>query len=156
MPTVKKPKKKVSKASPETSTEEVKSAPKGKYSYAHGKRKTAIALVKLYPGKGDITINEKSIDQYCTVKTLIGLIKTPLKITDNRNKFDIYVKVVGGGINAQAEAIRHGISKALVEIDPTYKSILKKEGLITRDSRIKERKKFGLKRARKAPQFSKR
>ena len=131
--------------------------PSGKYFYAIGKRKTSIATVRLYKGAGAIMINNKTIKEYCSVKTLIGLIKAPLKLADALKKYDITIKVIGGGgVTSQAEAIRHGISRALLEVDPLAKPSLKAAGFLTRDSRIKERKKYGLKRARKAPQFSKR
>lgn len=128
----------------------------GKYFYANGKRKNSVARVRLYKGTGEITINEKSLNKYITVKSLIGLIKSPLVMTGNNQKYDISAIIFGGGVSSQAQALRHGISKALVEADPLNKPTLKKAGLLTRDSRIKERKKFGLKRARKGPQFSKR
>lgn len=128
----------------------------GKYFYANGKRKNSVARVRLYKGTGEITINEKSLSKYITVKSLIGLIKSPLVMTGNNQKYDISAMIFGGGVSSQAQALRHGISKALVEADPLNKPTLKKAGLLTRDSRIKERKKFGLKRARKGPQFSKR
>ncbi|MBI4235678.1 30S ribosomal protein S9 [Candidatus Peregrinibacteria bacterium] len=140
----------------EEAEESAKAPKKGKYFYAHGKRKTSIAKIRLYTGKGDITVNEKAAKEYFTVKTLIGLIKTPFKITGTNNKYDVSAVVRGGGVNSQAEALRHGITKALVQADPLNKPSLKKAGLLTRDSRVKERKKFGLKRARKGPQFSKR
>ncbi len=127
-----------------------------KYYYATGKRKSAVARVRLMKGKGEITINDKPVKEFFSVKENVGLIEFPLKLTGGLGSFDITVKVSGGGENGQAEAVRHGISKALVESDPNTKTVLKKEGLLTRDSRTKERKKFGLKRARKAPQFSKR
>lgn len=152
MPTTKAKKKKEETVKEKTTTR----AMKGKYFYANGKRKTAVARVRLYKGTGEITINDKPINKYITVKTLIGKIKSPLKLTGNNQKFDIIAKILGGGQNAQADALRHGIAKALIEADPLNKPTLKKAGLLTRDSRIKERKKFGLKRARKAPQFSKR
>ncbi len=129
---------------------------KGKFFYASGKRKTAIARVKLYKGEGNIIINNKPINEYVTVKSLIGSIKSPFKLTGNDKKYDVSAVVIRGGVNAQAEAIRHGITKALIEADPLTKPSLKKAGFLTRDSRIKERKKFGLKRARRGPQFSKR
>ncbi|MBT4917398.1 30S ribosomal protein S9 [Candidatus Peregrinibacteria bacterium] len=150
MPTTKKTVKKEEKETPK------KAAPKGKYTYANGKRKSAVARVRLYKGTGEITINDKTISEYVAVKALIGLIKSPFKLTGHVNKFDVSAKVDGGGVTAQAEAVRHGIVKSLIEADPLAKPVLKKAGLITRDSRTKERKKFGLKRARKAPQFSKR
>lgn len=127
-----------------------------KYYYANGKRKSAVARVRLEQGSGEIIVNEKKINEYFAIKTLHNVLKFPLKLTGNLQKFNISAKVEGGGITAQAEAIRHGIAKALVEIDPLNKPTLKKAGLLTRDPRSKERKKFGLKRARRAPQFSKR
>lgn len=127
------------------------------YFYASGKRKTAVARVRLYPnGKGDITVNEKPADQYFSLLAAMGSVKYPLKLSGLTKKFDISAKVVGGGLSAQAEAVRHGISKALLEFDSELRTTLKKAGLLTRDARIKERKKPGLKRARRAPQFSKR
>jgi len=129
---------------------------KGKYFYASGKRKTSVARVRLYKGEGKIIINNKPINEFLSVKTLIGLVKSPFKIAGAVNKYDVSAKVQGGGITSQAEAIRHGITKGLVEADPLSKPSFKKAGFLTRDSRIKERKKYGLKRARKGPQFSKR
>lgn len=139
-------------------TEETKKvdAPKGKYTYANGKRKTAVAKVRLYKGTGKLTVNNKPGSEYFGIKTLIGLINSPFKLAGKAKEFDVTVLVKGGGETAQAEAIRHGISRALIEIDPLSKTTLKKAGLLTRDPRSKERKKFGLKRARKSPQFSKR
>lgn len=129
---------------------------KSRYFHATGKRKTAIASVRLYKGTGEITINNKPANEYITVKSLLGLIKYPLTLTGGSQKFDVVAQIIGGGGSAQAEALRHGISKALIEADPLNKPTLRKAGLLTRDSRIKERKKYGLKRARKGPQFSKR
>ena len=129
---------------------------KGKYFYASGKRKTSVARVRLYKGEGKIIINNKPINEFLSIKTLIGLVKSPFKIVGAVNKYDVSAKVHGGGITSQAEAIRHGIAKGLVEADPLSKPSFKKAGFLTRDSRIKERKKYGLKRARKGPQFSKR
>lgn len=127
------------------------------YYYSAGKRKSAVARVRMYQnGKGDVTINEKNIDEYCTLLTSKGIILSPLKLTGLTKSFDISVKVIGGGPSAQSEAIRHGISRALLEYSPELRGSLKKAGFLTRDSRIKERKKPGLKRARRAPQFSKR
>ncbi|MFA6528934.1 MAG: 30S ribosomal protein S9 [Candidatus Gracilibacteria bacterium] len=128
----------------------------GKYDYACGKRKRAIARVKLQKGTGKITVNGKDVKEYIKVGALIPLIKTPLKLVKKENDFDVVAVVKGGGQKGQAEAIRHGISKALLEYDSELRLTLKKAHLITRDSRIKERKKFGLKRARRAPQWSKR
>ncbi len=128
----------------------------GHYFYANGKRKTAVARVRLYEkGKGDIVINNKTIEDYLYGE-LIGSTKAPLKLTSTTKNFDIIVKVVGGGISAQADAVRHGIAKALLEFDPGFRPVLKQAGFLTRDSRVKERKKFGLRGARRAPQWSKR
>lgn len=140
----------------EEETTQPKTIFKGKYFYANGKRKTSVARVRLYKGEGKIIINNKPINEFLSIKTLIGLIKYPFKIVGVVKKYDVSAKVQGGGITSQAEAIRHGIAKGLVEADPLSKPSLKKAGLLTRDSRIKERKKYGLKRARKGPQFSKR
>jgi small subunit ribosomal protein S9 len=133
-----------------------KTTPSGKYSYANGKRKTAVAKVRLYKGTGVITVNQKPINEYFTLKILVTTATTALKLVGGLKSYDITATVLGGGISSQAEAIRHGITKSLIEADITNKPTLKKAGLLTRDSRVKERKKFGLKRARKAPQFSKR
>ena len=139
-----------------TETKEKSTIKKGRYFYANGKRKTSVARVRLYEnGKGDIVINEKPIKEYF-FGALIGNVTAPLKLTSTTKNFDISIKVIGGGISSQSEAARHGIAKALLEFDPELRGVLKKEGLLTRDSRVKERKKFGLKRARRAPQFSKR
>jgi len=127
------------------------------YYEAAGKRKTSVARVRLFPGgKGQITVNKRPSAEYFTIITGKGIINSPLKIVGLTNKFDIEVKVNGGGINSQAEAVRHGIARALLEYDKELRSTLKKAGFLTRDARIKERKKPGLKRARRAPQFSKR
>jgi small subunit ribosomal protein S9 len=134
-----------------------KKTPLQEYFYAAGKRKTAIARVRLYPkGKGLITVNEKPMEEYFKLITSKGIITSPLKLTGLSKDFDISVKVMGGGVSAQAEAIRHGISRALLIFNNEYRATLKKAGFLTRDARIKERKKPGLKRARRAPQFSKR
>ena len=134
-----------------------KAKKKDNYYYANGKRKTAVARVRVYPGgKGEITINEKPMKEFCKVKTQQDAILAPLELVGLSGKVDVSAKVEGGGFNAQAEAIRHGIAKALLEYDEMFRAALKKAGFITRDSRIKERKKYGLKRARRAPQFSKR
>ena len=122
-----------------------------------GRRKSAIARVRLIPGgDGTITINKKSIDEYFGLETLKLIVRQPLVLTDSLAKYDIIVNVCGGGYTGQAGAIRHGISRALLEADESLRPALKKEGFLTRDSRKKERKKYGLKAARRAPQFSKR
>ena len=129
---------------------------KGRYFYANGKRKTSVARVRLYEnGKGDIIINNQLVDEYF-FGILIGKVKAPLKLANAQKLFDITVKVTGGGVSSQADAARHGISKALLEYDPELRKILKQAGFLTRDARSKERKKFGLKRARRAPQWAKR
>ncbi len=140
-----------------TKTEEKTSMQrKGKYYYANGKRKTSVARVRLYEkGKGGIIVNNQPVSDYF-FGTLIGNIKAPLKLVDMLKSFDITAKVNGGGVSSQADAIRHGIAKALIVFDPNLRAVLKKAGLLTRDARVKERKKFGLHRARKAPQWSKR
>lgn len=130
--------------------------PEGKYFYGIGRRKRSIAKVRLYKGQGQIMINGKTIKEFCNIRTERELIEEPLKLTNNAKKFDITVMVTGGGVSGQSEAIRHGISRALLEAEPLSKITLKKAGLLTRDPRVKERKKPGLKRARRAPQFSKR
>ena len=124
--------------------------------YATGKRKESIAKVYLTPGEGKITINGKDFKAYFCRESLFALITEPLRLTGTEVAYDIIASIVGGGISGQAGALRHGISKALLEINPEFRLTLKREGFITRDSRIKERKKYGLKKARKRPQFSKR
>jgi small subunit ribosomal protein S9 len=124
--------------------------------YGTGKRKTSIARVWLKPGAGNITINNKTIDDYFGRETSKMIVKQPLELTENVGKFDIYVTVCGGGDSGQAGAIKHGITKALLEVDVELRGTLKKAGFITRDSRIKERKKYGKKAARASFQFSKR
>ncbi len=127
------------------------------YSYGTGRRKKSIARVRLYKGSGNITINGKSMEEYVQLDTLRYIVKQPLNETGAAEKYDIIVKVHGGGVAGQAGAIRHGIARALVEEDAeAYKSVLKRAGFLTRDSRVKERKKPGLKKARKASQYSKR
>ncbi|MEK7171845.1 MAG: 30S ribosomal protein S9 [Patescibacteria group bacterium] len=134
-----------------------KSAPKTTYFFANGKRKTSVACVRLHKdGKGVITINERSFENYFPVFTDQDKVLSPLKVTNNLKTFDISVQVHGGGIHSQAEAVRHGIAKALLELSAEHRSVLKPLGFLTRDSRIKERKKYGLKRARRAPQWQKR
>ncbi len=122
-----------------------------------GRRKKAIARVRLIPsGKGDIVINKRSIDEYFGLDTLKLIVRQPLVLTETTDKFDVMVNVCGGGMTGQAGAIRHGIARALVIADEAYKPAVKKAGFLTRDPRAKERKKYGLKKARRAPQFSKR
>ena len=124
--------------------------------YGTGRRKSSIARVYLVPGTGKITINKRDIDEYFGLETLKVVVRQPLVATDNVNKFDVLVNVCGGGFTGQAGAIRHGISRALLRADEEYRPTLKKAGFLTRDPRMKERKKYGLKSARRAPQFSKR
>jgi len=122
-----------------------------------GRRKKAIARVRLVPnGSGTITINKRSIDEYFGLETLKLIVRQPLALTNTVDKFDIFVNCDGGGFTGQAGAIRHGIARALVEADPALKTAIKQAGFLTRDPRMKERKKYGLKAARRAPQFSKR
>lgn len=124
--------------------------------YGTGKRKSSIARVWLKPGAGNIVVNNKSLDEYFGRETSKMIVKQPLELTENVDKFDIYVTVCGGGDSGQAGAIKHGITKALLEADVELRGTLKKAGFITRDSRIKERKKYGRKAARASFQFSKR
>lgn len=122
-----------------------------------GRRKKAIARVRLIPaGDGVITVNGKSLDEYFGLDTLKFIVRQPIELLGVSAKYDVIVSVVGGGLSGQAGAIRHGISRALLEAEPDSRAALKKEGFLTRDSRMKERKKYGLKKARRAPQFSKR
>jgi small subunit ribosomal protein S9 len=124
--------------------------------YGTGKRKSSIARVWLKPGTGKITVNQKDIDDYFGRETSKMIVKQPLELTENVDKFDIYVTVKGGGDSGQAGAIKHGITKALLEVDAAMRGVLKKAGYITRDSRVKERKKYGKAAARRSFQFSKR
>ncbi|MCL2188166.1 MAG: 30S ribosomal protein S9 [Defluviitaleaceae bacterium] len=124
--------------------------------YGTGRRKSAVARVYLLPGKGEITINKRKIDDYFGLETLKLIVRQPLNLTDTLAKFDVKVNVYGGGYTGQAGAIRHGISRALLIADEDFRAPLKKAGFLTRDPRMKERKKYGLKGARRAPQFSKR
>ena len=124
--------------------------------YGTGRRKKSIARVYLVPGKGEITINKRNIDDYFGLETLKVIVRQPFAATDTNEKFDVIVNVHGGGYTGQAGAIRHGISRALLQADADYRPALKKAGYLTRDPRMKERKKYGLKAARRAPQFSKR
>ena len=121
-----------------------------------GRRKKSVARVRLVPGTGVITINKRDIDDYFGYETLKMIVRDPMKLTDTLGKFDVIVNVYGGGFTGQAGAIRHGISRALLNVDPELRGQLKKAGFLTRDPRMKERKKYGLKAARRAPQFSKR
>ena len=122
-----------------------------------GRRKKAIARVRLIPGgAGNIVINKRGIDDYCDLETVKLIIKQPLVLTETLSKYDVFVNVVGGGFTGQAGAIRHGIARALIIAEPELRAELKKAGFLTRDPRMKERKKYGLKKARRAPQFSKR
>lgn len=121
-----------------------------------GRRKTSVARVRLVPGNGKITINNRDIEEFFNYETLRVVVREPLVITETLDKFDVIVKIEGGGFTGQAGAIRHGIARALIESDGELRPILKKAGYLTRDSRMKERKKYGLKKARKSPQFSKR
>ena len=124
--------------------------------YGTGRRKSSIARVYVKPGKGNITINKRDIDSYFGLETLKMVVRQPLVVTDTLDKYDVIVSVHGGGTTGQAGAIRHGLSRALLQVDADFRPILKKEGFLTRDPRMKERKKYGLKAARRAPQFSKR
>ncbi|MDR1642823.1 MAG: 30S ribosomal protein S9 [Clostridiales bacterium] len=124
--------------------------------YGTGRRKSSVARVYLVPGNGKITVNKRDVDNYFGLETLKLIIRQPLELTGTASKFDIKVNVFGGGYTGQAGAIRHGISRALLVADLEYRPLLKKAGFLTRDPRMKERKKYGLKGARRAPQFSKR
>ena len=124
--------------------------------YGTGRRKKSIARVYLIPGNGNIVINKRGIDDYFGLETLKVIVRQPLVATGTTDKFDVKVNVRGGGYTGQAGAIRHGISRALLQADADYRPVLKKAGFLTRDPRMKERKKYGLKAARRAPQFSKR
>jgi small subunit ribosomal protein S9 len=124
--------------------------------YGTGRRKSSIARVYLVPGTGKITINKRDMDNYFGLDTLKLIVRQPLTVTETTDKFDVLVNVKGGGFTGQAGAIRHGISRALLQADADYRPVLKKAGFLTRDPRMKERKKYGLKAARRAPQFSKR
>ena len=121
-----------------------------------GRRKKSVARVRLLPGSGKITINKRDIEDYFGYETLKMIVRAPMVLTDTLSKFDVNVNVYGGGYTGQAGAIRHGIARALIVADPELRGALKKAGFLTRDPRMKERKKYGLKAARRAPQFSKR
>ena len=124
--------------------------------YGTGRRKSSVARVYLVPGTGKITINKRDIDEYLGLETLKVIVRQPLTLTETVDKFDVLVNVKGGGYTGQAGAIRHGIARALLQVDEDLRPALKKAGFLTRDPRMKERKKYGLKAARRAPQFSKR
>ena len=126
------------------------------YFYGTGRRKSSVARVRVYAGSGNITINGRNIDDYFGLETLKLIVKQPLILTENSDKFDIVCTVAGGGVTGQAGAIRHGLSRALLQVNDELRPVLKKAGFLTRDPRMKERKKYGLKAARRAPQFSKR
>ena len=126
------------------------------YFYGTGRRKESVARVRVYAGTGKITINDRDIDDYFGLETLKLIVRQPLAITDTTEKFDIVCRVSGGGVTGQAGAIRHGVARALLQVNEEFRPILKAAGLLTRDPRMKERKKYGLKAARRAPQFSKR
>jgi small subunit ribosomal protein S9 len=129
----------------------------GAYYYGTGRRKTAVARVRLYPsGDGLIMVNGRNADEYFPRETLMQAVRSPLRILELSNRFSISVKVVGGGVSGQAGAVRHGIARALIRADEEFRPVLRKNGFLTRDPRMKERKKYGLKRARKAPQYTKR
>lgn len=121
-----------------------------------GRRKTSIARVRLVPGTGNITVNNRDVNEYFNYDILIQELRMPLEVTSTDSKFDVFVNVKGGGFTGQAGAIRHGIARALLKADPEYRKELKVRGYLTRDDRMTERKKYGLKKARKSPQFSKR
>ena len=124
--------------------------------YGTGRRKHSVARVRLYPGSGNVTINGRTIDDYFGLETLKLIVRQPLELTETSAQFDIVCTVAGGGVTGQAGAIRHGAARALLQFNPELRAALKKAGFLTRDPRMKERKKYGLKAARRAPQFSKR
>jgi small subunit ribosomal protein S9 len=124
--------------------------------YGTGRRKKSIARVRLVPGDGRIVINGRDMDDYFGLETLKAIVKQPLALTETTDRYDVLVTVEGGGFTGQAGAIRHGVARALLKVDPELRPTLKKAGFLTRDPRMKERKKYGLKKARRAPQFSKR
>ena len=126
------------------------------YFYGTGRRKKSVARVRVYPGTGKVIINDRDIDDYFGLETLKLIVRRPLALTETTEKFDVICKVQGGGVTGQAGAIRHGLSRALLQYDAELRPVLKKAGFLTRDPRMKERKKYGLKAARRAPQFSKR
>ena len=129
---------------------------KAPYFYGTGRRKSSVARVRIYQGTGKVTINDRDIDDYFGLDTLKTIVRQPLVATETEGKFDVLVNVHGGGYTGQAGAIRHGVARALLQADNDYRPVLKAAGFLTRDPRMKERKKYGLKAARRAPQFSKR
>lgn len=130
--------------------------PSKPYFYGTGRRKQSVARVRLMPGSGSVLINGRDIDDYFGLETLKLIVRQPFGVTGTEGRFDVVCTVSGGGVSGQAGAIRHGIARAMLQAGEEYKPLLKKAGLLTRDPRMKERKKYGLKKARKAPQFSKR
>lgn len=124
--------------------------------YGTGRRKNAVARVYLVPGEGNVVVNNKQVLDYFGRKTLDMVVRQPLELTNSTARFDVMCKVVGGGVSGQAGAVRHGIARALIQADPNLRPVLKRAGFLTRDPRMKERRKYGLKKARRAPQFSKR
>lgn len=124
--------------------------------YGTGRRKNAVARVYLVPGEGKVIVNSKQVLEYFGRRTLDMVVRQPLELTNTTGRFDVICKVVGGGVSGQAGAVRHGIARALVQADPNLRPVLKRAGFLTRDPRMKERRKYGLKKARRAPQFSKR
>lgn len=124
--------------------------------YGTGRRKNAVARVYLVPGEGKVVVNNKEVLDYFGRKTLDMVVRQPLELTSTAGRFDVMVKVIGGGVSGQAGAVRHGLARALVQADPNLRPVLKRAGFLTRDPRMKERRKYGLKKARRAPQFSKR
>ncbi|ART74704.1 30S ribosomal protein S9 [Sutcliffiella horikoshii] len=124
--------------------------------YGTGRRKSSVARVRLVPGNGQIVINDRDIENYIPFEALRNVVKQPLAVTETEGNYDVLVNVDGGGYTGQAGAIRHGIARALLQADPEFRATLKRAGFLTRDARMKERKKYGLKGARRAPQFSKR
>ncbi|ADU28093.1 30S ribosomal protein S9 [Ethanoligenens harbinense] len=126
------------------------------YFYGTGRRKSSVARVRVYPGTGSITINDRDIDEYFGLETLKLIVRQPMEVTKTLGRYDIVARVAGGGVSGQAGAVRHGLSRALLQAGEDFRPVLKKAGFLTRDPRMKERKKYGLKAARRAPQFSKR
>lgn len=130
--------------------------PRREFFYGTGRRKTAVARVRLVPGNGNVTVNGKDVAEYFQRPVLEMMVRSPLRESQTEGRFDVIADVRGGGPSGQAGAVRHGIARALVEADSEYRPVVKRAGFLTRDPRMKERKKYGLKKARKAPQFSKR